>query len=51
MEQIPLAYEKETVIAIMMLDKNTKVKVRLPDGDADLFKIVAGVLHVDTLAP
>ena len=53
MKQIPLAYglPKETVAAIMMLYKNTKVKVRSPDGDTDYFKIVAGVLQGDTLAP
>ena len=45
-EQILLAYslQKETVAAIMILYKNTKVKVRSPDGDADNFDIVAGVL-------
>ena len=52
MEQILLAYglPKETVIAIMMLYKNTKVKVCSPDGDTDFFDIVAGVLQEDTLA-
>ena len=34
----------------MMLYKNTKVKVRSPDGDTDYFDIVAGVLQGDTLA-
>ena len=34
----------------MMLYKNTKVKVCLPDGDTDYFNIVAGVLQGDTLA-
>ena len=34
-----------------MLYKNTKVKVRSPDGDADYFDIVVGVLQEDTLAP
>ena len=29
---------------------NTKVKVRLPDGDTEYFDIVAGVLQGDTLA-
>ena len=53
MEQIVLAYgfPKETVAAIMMLYKNTKVKVHSPDGDADYIDIVAGVLQGDTLAP
>ena len=31
--------------------KNTKVKVRSPDGDTDYFDILAGVLQKDTLAP
>ena len=53
MEQILLAYGRpeETVAAIMMLYRNTKVKVRSPDGDTDYFDIVAGVLQGDTLAP
>ena len=34
-----------------MLYRNTKVKVRSPDGDTDYFNIVAGVLQGDTLAP
>ena len=34
-----------------MLYRNTKVKVRSPDGDTDYFDIVAGVLQGDTLAP
>ena len=53
MEQILLAngLPKETVAAIMMLYRNTKVKVRSPDGDTDYFNIVAGVLQGDTLAP
>ena len=53
MEQILLAYglPKETIAAIMMLYRNTKVKVCSPDGDTDYFDIVAGVLLRDTLAP
>ena len=53
MEQILLAYSlsKQTVEAMIMLDRNTKVKVRSPDGDTDYFDIVAGVLQGDTLAP
>ena len=53
MEQILLAYAlpKETVAAIMILYKNTKVKVRSPDGDTDFFDFVASVLKGDTLAP
>ena len=31
--------------------RNTKVKVRSPDGDTEYFNIVAGVLQGDTLAP
>ena len=52
MEQLLLAYglPKETVAAIIMLYRNTKVKVRSPDGDTDYFDIVAGVLQGDTLA-
>ena len=53
MEQILLAYgqPKETVAAIIILFRNTKVKVFSLDGDTDYFDIVAGVLHGDTLAP
>ena len=53
MEQILLAYgiPKETVAAITILYRNTKVKVRSPDGDTEYFNIVAGVLQGDTLAP
>ena len=35
----------------MILNRNTKVKLRLPEGDTDYFDIVAGVLQGDTLAP
>ena len=35
----------------MILYRNTKVKVRSPDGDTDYFDIVAGVLQGDTLSP
>ena len=53
MEQILLAYglPKETVAAITILYRNTKVKVRSPDGDTEYFDIVAGVIQGDTLAP
>ena len=53
MELILLAYglPKETVAVIMILYRNTKVKVRSPDGDTEYFDIVAGVLQGDTLAP
>ena len=52
-EQILLVYSlpKETVTAIMVLYRNTKVKVCSPDGDTDYFNIVAGVLQGDTLDP
>ena len=53
MEQILFTYDlpKETVTAIMMLYKNTKIKVCSLDGDTDYFNIVAGVLQRDTLTP
>ena len=49
-EQILLAngLPKETVAAIMMLYKNTKVKVRSLDGDTNFFVIVTGG-HVNTM--
>ena len=51
MGQILLAYglPKETVAAITILYRNTKVKVRSPDGDTEYFYIVAGVVQGDTL--
>ena len=53
MEQILLAYglPKGTVVAITILYRNTKVKVRSPDGDTEYLNTVAGVLQEDTLAP
>ena len=53
MEQILLEYglPKETVAAITILNRDTKVKVHSPDGDTEYFDIVAGVLQGDTLAP
>ena len=53
MEQILLAngIPKETVAAIMILYRNTKVKVPSPNGGTDYFDIVAGVLQGDTLTP
>ena len=53
MEQILLAYglPKETVAAITILYRNTKVKVSSPDGDTKYLDSVAGVLQGDTLAP
>ena len=52
-EQILLAYglPKKTVAAITILYKNTKVKVRSPDGDTEYFNIDAGVLQGVMLAP
>ena len=53
MEQILLAYGllKETIAAIMILYRNTKMKVHSLDRETDYFNIVAGVLQGDTLAP
>ena len=53
MEQILLAYglPKETIETITILKRNTKVKVRSPNGDTEYFDIVAGVLQGNTLAP
>ena len=53
MEQILQAYglPKETVAAITILYRNTKVKVRSPDGDTEYFDIVAEVLQWDMIAP
>ena len=52
-EQILLTngLHKETVAAIMMLYKNTKVKVCSPNGDTDYFDISTGVLQGDILVP
>ena len=52
-EQILLTYglPKESVAEITILYRNTKMKVRSPDGDTEYFDIVAGVLQGDTLAP
>ena len=36
---------QKTVTAIMMLYRNTNVKVRSSDGDTNFFNIVAGVLQ------
>ena len=53
MEQILLTYSllKETVAAILMLYRNTKVKVCSLNIDTDNSDIVAGKLQGDTLAP
>ena len=51
MEQIQLANGllKETITAIMMLDKNSNSFFGSPDGDISFFDIVAGVLQGDTM--
>ena len=51
MEQILLEFglPKETNTAIMMLNKNMKVKVRSLNEDTDFFDIVAHVRQGDTL--
>ena len=53
MGQILLAYgfPKVTIIAIMMVYRNTKTMVCSLDGSTKFFAIVTGVLHRDTLAP
>ena len=53
MEKIPLTYglPGETIAVMMILNKNTKVKLHKPDGDTDFFDIVAGVLQGETLTP
>ena len=54
MKQILLAYglglPKENITAIMMLHKKTKVMIRSPNSDTDLFDIVPLILQRDTLA-
>lgn len=44
------AYDR-LVKAIEMLYMNTKAKALSPDGETELFEILAGVLQGDTLAP
>ena len=53
MEQILLSYglPKETVSAITILYRNTKVKIRSPDRDTEYFDIVARVIQGNTLTP
>ena len=53
MEQILLAcgIPTETVAAITILNRNTKVKLRSPYGDTEYFDIVTGVIQGDTQAP
>ena len=52
MEKILRAYyiPKGTVTTITILYRNTKVKVRFPDGDTDYFAILTVVLQGDTQA-
>ena len=51
MVQIILAYNlKKPLQAIMMLNKNTKAMVHLPDDDIDYFDIVSGGLLEDLFA-
>ena len=47
------AYElpERPVRAIEIMYEGTKAKVVSPDGDTELFDILAGVLQGDTLAP
>ena len=51
MEQILQAYglPKETVVAIMRLYKNTKVKVHSPDEDTDFLTVSPGPIPVHNL--
>ena len=49
--QLTCGLPKETVAAITILYRNTKVKVRWPDRDTEYFNIVSGVLQGDTLVP
>ena len=53
MEQITLDYGLflKSVAAIIMLYKNTKIKVRSPNGNTDFFDTVTDVLPGNTLAP
>ena len=44
-------FPDKIIKAIKALYSNTKAKVITPDGETDLFDIVAGVLQGDTLAP
>ena len=41
--------KKKTFTVIMMLYRNTKVKVRSPNGNTEFFNIVSGVFPEDTL--
>ena len=42
---------KETVITIIMLNKNIKAVVHSPDGDIEFFDIVTSILQEYTLEP
>ena len=48
---IHMLFTKGLSCIILLIYRNTKVKVHSPDGDTDYFDIVAGVLQGDTLAP
>ncbi len=53
MLKILQAYEipKTIVEAVGKMYENTKAKVVSPDGETELFDLLAGVLQGDTLAP
>ena len=53
MEKMLIVYglPRETIIAIMMLNKNTKVKFCSLDGNTEFFDTIAGMLQGKTLAP
>ena len=52
MEHISQAYDlKATVVALKMLDKNTKAMVSSPNDDMNFCDIIVGVLQGDILAP
>ena len=44
-----MIFSKETVVAITILYKNTKVIVRSPDGDTNYFVIVIEILRGDSM--
>ena len=51
MRRLYLLLRDKKESSITILYRNTKVKVRSPDGDTEYFDIVAGVLQGDTLTP
>ena len=53
MFEILKAYDipEKLINAISLMYQNTKAKVLTPDGETELFDIIAGVLQGDTLAP